>query len=199
MSRVFGYGSLVNTRTHGYPDCRPARLSGYRRVWRHSTLRSVAFLSVEQDPDGRIDGLLASVPAADWAALDHRERAYERRDVAHLTDHDGPPGPVVVYEVAAGHLAPPDTAHPILLSYIDVVMEGYLDHFGRPGLDRFVASTAGWQAPVLDDRAAPVYTRHTAPGAALTEVVDSILAGLGTRIEPGTPERLDPLRSNPNI
>ena len=41
----------------------------------------------------------------------------------------------------AGHLAPPDTAHPILLSYIDVVMEGYLDHFGRDGLDRFVAST----------------------------------------------------------
>ncbi len=30
----FGYGSLVNLRTHGYDDPRPATLHGWRRVWR---------------------------------------------------------------------------------------------------------------------------------------------------------------------
>ena len=78
-------------------------------------------------------------------------------------------------------------------------MEGYLDHFGREGLDRFVASTEGWGAPVLDDRAAPVYGRHTAPGPAVREVVDAVLRGIGAPVEPGTPERLDPLRTHPQI
>lgn len=199
MTRVFGYGSLVNHRTHGYTGLRPAVLFGYRRVWRHSTLRSVAFLSIEPWEGAEIDGLLADVPEAEWRALDHRERAYARRDVAELTRHDGPEGPVLVYEVRHGHIAPPDTAHPILLSYVDVVVEGYLDHFGAPGLERFVASTAGWEAPVLDDRAAPVYGRHTAPGRPVLEAVDSVLGALASRIETAPPEQLEALRVHPQI
>lgn len=199
MSRVFGYGSLVNTRTHDYTACRPATLSDHRRVWRHSTLRSVAFLSVEAWPGTDIDGLVAEVPPADWEALDHRERAYIRRDVAAQTRPKVGHGPIVIYEVAHGHLAPPDTAHPILLSYIDTVCEGYLDHFGPLGLARFAGSTAGWGAPILDDRAAPVYPRHTAPGPRVMGAVDALLTRLGCRIEPGMPDRLDPLRRDPQI
>ncbi len=199
MTRVFGYGSLVNARTHDYTDLRPATLSNHRRVWRHSTLRSVAFLSIEAARGSDVEGLLATVPEADWAALDHRERAYVRRDVAGETRHDGPPGPVIVYEVAHGHLAPPDAGHPILLSYLDAVAQGYLDHFGRDGLRRFAHSTTGWEAPILDDRRAPVYPRSTGPGPEVTAVVDDLLRDMGSRIEPGRPDRLDLIRTNPQI
>ena len=199
MSRVFGYGSLVNGRTHGYTGLRTARLSGYRRIWRQSTLREVAFLSIVEADFGAIEGLLADVPAAEWDALDHRERAYDKRDVAGQCTHDGPEGPVIVYAVKDAVVAPPDTTHPILLSYLDVVAEGYLDHFGQPGLARFVESTDGWNAPILDDRAAPLYGRHTAPDAAVTGIVDDMLRDIGSQMLEGTPERLDALRSNPDI
>ena len=199
MNRVFGYGSLINARTHGYEDLRVATLADHRRVWRHSTLRQVAFLSVEAASGWQIDGLLASVPETEWSALDHRERAYVRRDVADQTRHDGPAGPVIVYEVAPGHAAPPDTAHPILLSYIDTVVEGVLDHFGIDGVQRFADSTTGWQAPILDDRGAPVYPRHTAPGPEVTTTVDRMLALLDCKIETGTTERLDSLRSHSQV
>ncbi len=199
MTRVFGYGSLVNAQTHNYGELRPATLANHRRVWRSSSLRSVAFLSIEAAPGWEVEGLLATVPEADWAALDHRERAYIRRDVAAETRHDGPPGAVVVYEVAHGHLAPPDTGHPILLSYLDTVVQGYLDLFGPDGVARFAKSTDGWQAPILDDRDAAVYPRHTRPGPEVTTLVDAMLGGLGSRIEPGRPDRLDPLRTSPQI
>ena len=35
----FGYGSLVNRATHDYRQAVPARLKGWRRVWRGTDLR----------------------------------------------------------------------------------------------------------------------------------------------------------------
>ena len=197
--RVFGYGSLVNTRTHNHQNSRTATLHGHRRVWRHSRLRNVAFLSVEAAPGWQIEGLLTDVPEAELESLNHRERAYQRRDVAEQTDHDGPPGPVIVYEVNRGHLAPPDARHPILLSYIDVVAEGYLDHFGQKGLVRFAASTAGWEAPILDDRSAPVYPRHTAPSPEVLGLVDLMLKSVKSEVRPADPDLLATLKGAPNI
>ncbi|MEY8843070.1 gamma-glutamylcyclotransferase, partial [Cribrihabitans sp. XS_ASV171] len=49
---------------------------------------------------------------------------------------------------------------PILLSYLDVVVQGYLRVFGVDGADRFFATTDGWESPILDDRAEPRYPRH---------------------------------------
>ena len=68
----FGYGSLVNRGTHDFDDAHPARLSGWRRIWRHTDLRPVAYLTVVPDASAEIDGLIAHVPDDDWAALDHR-------------------------------------------------------------------------------------------------------------------------------
>jgi len=45
----FGYGSLVNRATHSFNNAQPAQLTGWRRVWRHTDLRPVAFLSVQRD------------------------------------------------------------------------------------------------------------------------------------------------------
>lgn len=180
--RVFGYGSLVNRGTHDYADARPATLAGWRRVWRHAMLRPVAFLSVEPCAGSAIVGLTASVPQAAQAALNDRERAYELRDVTAAIQ--GETAPTCLYEIAGSLLEPPSVAHPILLSYIDVVVQGYLQLGGEEAVADFAASTAGWHAPVLNDRAAPLYPRAQRLSASETGVVDALLAQLGSDVRP---------------
>ncbi|NDK33898.1 gamma-glutamylcyclotransferase family protein [Rhodovulum sulfidophilum] len=83
----FGYGSLVNRATHGYRDAVRARISGWRRVWRHTPLRPVAYLTAKPAPGVTLDGLVAAVPGGDWTALDQREYAYDRHAVGKVVDH----------------------------------------------------------------------------------------------------------------
>ena len=79
---VFGYGSLVNHRTHAFPDIAPARVRGWRRAWAASPFRPVAFLSVRPDPGAWVLGAVARVPGGDWVGLDQREAAYRRHPVS---------------------------------------------------------------------------------------------------------------------
>ena len=179
----FGYGSLVNRRTHDYAEVYPARLAGWRRVWRHTHLRPLAFLSVEPAPQAEIEGLIAAVPRAEWAPLDTREAAYERRALAGGLAHTATRAvSAAVYVLPERSLADPGVRHPILLSYLDVVVQGYLQQFGEPGGARFFATTEGWDAPVIDDRRAPRYARTQAIGARERDVVDAALAALGVRV-----------------
>jgi hypothetical protein len=173
----FGYGSLVNTATHSYPDTRTAHLSGFRRRWRHTSLRDVAYLTVEQAPGHIIAGLIAAVPNGDWAALDLREAAYDRLLVApELIHHDHPhPITVEVYKTSTANDAPPSTRHPILLSYLDTVVSGYRQIFGQEGAQAFFTSTDGWDAPVLNDRAHPIYPRTTPLSRQDRILIDSLL------------------------
>jgi hypothetical protein len=179
----FGYGSLVNRATHDHAPARPATLAGWRRVWRQTRLRPFAFLSAEPAP-GRIDGLVAAVPGDDWAALDRREAAYLRRplatgDFAAQPDWAEPLGwaaRVEIYTIDPAH----QTAdrYPILLSYLDVVVQGFLREFGADGVTRFFATTAGWTA-LYDDRTAPLYPRHQPLAAAERALTDAHVAALG--------------------
>ncbi len=178
--RFFGYGSLVNLATHDYADPQPATLTGWRRVWVHSALRQVAFLSVEPAPGMTIAGITAAVPGGDWAALDRREAAYDRRDVTHqvMPGHDTP---VATYQASVAHLAAPSDRHPILLSYIDVVVQGFLTVHGQDGAEAFFATTHGWDAPILNDRDDPRYPRHQKLTAAQSAYIDDTLKRLGSR------------------
>lgn len=175
----FGYGSLVNRATHDFAPAMPARLRGWRRVWRHTVLRPYAYLSVEPAND-EIDGLVAAVPGADWTALDLREAAYGRSvlEPAYLSHGADWAQSVEIYAVAAGH-ADPDAHHPILLSYLDVVVQGFLREFGDEGAFRFFASTHGWEAGVFDDRTAPIYSRPCKLTTAESSFVNDQLAALG--------------------
>lgn len=170
----FGYGSLVNVATHTYAAPRPASLRGWRRIWRGTRLREVAYLSVIRDETTTLRGIIADVPDNDWSALDAREAAYQRHDVSDQVDHAGVTG---VYQVCPAHIAPED-AHPILLSYVDVVAQGYLRMFGEEGLAHFFATTDGWGAPILDDRADPIYPRHQTLSHRETCLVDDHLAAV---------------------
>lgn len=179
----FGYGSLVNLATHDFPDAKPARLKGWKRAWRHTDLRPVAFLTAIPDDSSEIEGMVAHVPKNDWAALDQREWAYDRvpatNAVSHPLTHDVE---IAVYAVPQGQHTHPTQQHPLLLSYIDVVIQGYLRTYGDEGADRFFATTDGWDAPILNDRAEPRYARHQHLKPAETAFVDDRLGRLAARI-----------------
>lgn len=179
----FGYGSLVNRATHDFPDPNPASIRGWRRMWQHTDLRQVAFLTVVPDAGCEIEGMIAHVPQDDWEALDQREWAYDRlpatADVTHTLAR---PLEIAIYAVPETRHAPASAEHPILMSYLDVVFQGYLHEFGPEGVDRFIATTGGWDTPVLNDRAQPRYPRHQRLSDAERSLVDARLAALGARI-----------------
>jgi hypothetical protein len=50
----------------------------------------VAFLSIWPEPGATVDGVAFAVDAAMLAALDRRERNYDRHDVSALVDVEGP-------------------------------------------------------------------------------------------------------------
>ncbi|MDG3043099.1 gamma-glutamylcyclotransferase [Roseicyclus marinus] len=174
----FGYGSLVNRATHVYAPVRAARARGWARIWRGTSLRQVAYLSAIEAPGVEIEGLIAPVPGGDWAALDKREAAYGRHNLQEV-DHDLPgPAEVMIYKVEPEHVAEGGT-HPILLSYLDVVVQGYLREFGAAGVARFFETTGGWDMGVLDDRAAPRYPRAQVTSDRERGMVDAALRDLG--------------------
>lgn len=181
----FGFGSLVNTATHAYPNPRRAEVQGWRRLWRHTGLRKAAFLSVAPAPETRLQGVIAEVPGNDWAALDLREYAYDRHRISsdQVAMKGQPPDDVQIYATKPEISTAPDDKHPILLSYLDVVVQGYLREFGRDGVRAFFETTDGWDAPVLDDRIAPIYSRALPLDPAERAIVDFELGRLSPVIQ----------------
>ncbi len=182
-SYVFGYGSLVNRHTHDYRDARKARISGWRRAWRHLEGRAAALLTVIKDRQSQIDGLIAPVPAAEWEALDLREQNYLKAKADNV-EHMLPQNPEIhIYHAPDWMHRPAQSMMPIALSYLDVVVQGYQAEFGEAGVARFFETTDGWDAPVLNDRDAPIYRRHRPSSAKERRLVSDHLSALGTRIE----------------
>jgi len=178
----FGYGSLVNRATHDYAGAFDARLKGWQRAWRRSPTRALCYLTAIAAPGGEILGVVSPVPVQSQEVLDRREHAYARLDVTSDTRHEGHAAAVELHVIPEGaHFAPgPENA--ILLSYLDVVVQGYLQEFGAEGVAHFFATTEGWQAPVLDDRAAPVYPRAQELSAAQVRLVDRALEQVGAPV-----------------
>lgn len=181
----FGYGSLVNRATHGYGPAYRARIRGWKRAWRHSAARGVPFLTAMPCPDGEIDGLVAMVPGGDWQALDQREAGYKRQCAGPgLRPELAGKGVTAaqIYAVPADDWAAPDRDAPIWLSYVDVVLQGYLREFGEAGVREFMVTTEGWEIPIIDDRARPGYPRHQPVAPDERDWFDSLLAGIGATV-----------------
>ncbi|MBF9030528.1 gamma-glutamylcyclotransferase [Rhodobacterales bacterium HKCCE3408] len=178
----FGYGSLVNRATHDYPRAAPARATGWRRQWKKTRLRKLAFLTVTEAPGVEIDGLIAAVPDSDWAALDLREAAYLREPLREVAHAAGDGLDIHIYRTRPEHDTDATDDHPILASYLDTVLLGFLREYGEDGVARFVATTEGWEAPLFDDRAAPRYPRFEVPGPEARALIDDHLAPLRLRL-----------------
>lgn len=171
--QFFGFGSLVNLSTHTYGG-KPATLRDWRRCWVTTTFRDHAFLSVTPCEASQIDGVLANVPNGDWAALDEREKAYERIDVTHQIKG--------AFEAAVYQVSPQNVTQSgegrILLSYLDVVIQGYVTQFGEKGVASFFETTDGWHHGIQDDRHDPIYPRAQILTPSQTALVDTFLARL---------------------
>ena len=164
----FGYGSLVNrvTLRTDIVDIVPARLLGWRRLWRTRPDMPgfpAALLTVRRETGALCDGVLIVDRAKNLAAVDEREARYRRVALApEEIEGSGalPKGcPLYVYE--ADPELPPHREPPLILqSYLDAVMQGFLRVHGEDGLRRFLADTHGFaEIAVKADRERPTYPR----------------------------------------
>jgi len=167
--QYFGYGSLVNRNTRpvseGYT---PATVPGWRRCWGHrvnhvdaattaqnTSVLGYSVLTVQRADGSEIDGVQVSIPLVDLPELDAREGGYNRHEVGTMSSREL----VAMYVSKTENNALADKQYPLLQSYVDCVMAGFLTVFGNDGLTRFMHSTSGWDAPMLNDRSAPLYQR----------------------------------------
>ncbi len=172
----FGYGSLVNLSTHSYCNPKPAGLSGWRRIWLNTYMRYAAFLSAYPVEGNEIDGIIAQVPDADWVALDARETGYDRLDATdQILIGKERPADCAVYVVPRSRETNTGQKSPILLSYLDVVLQGFMQIYGNDGPDHFFETTDGWDRPVKNDRHAPVYPRYRQLKETEQQHVDALL------------------------
>jgi Gamma-glutamyl cyclotransferase, AIG2-like len=169
VGHVFGYASLAAA-----PAVARATLRGHRRVWGVAMdnavelpgykvyalpdgtrpALAVAFLDLEEADGAEIEGTLLAVDAAGLAALDTRERQYERVDVTALID-PAPGGQVWAYtgrapgraRVAAGRAGTARVA--IQRSYVELI-EAVFVALGEDALTRYRAGTEPPPFPVLD-------------------------------------------------
>ena len=170
----FGYGSLANQGTHDWPDAGTATLSGWRRAWSHRATgeRFVTALTIEPAPGSVIEGRLLALPDTDWPKLDARESGYE---CVAAPVH--PMLPDTVTYVSGNHV-PADEVHPIWLSYVDTVLEGFFALGGIVSVEAFITTTDGWDAPIVDDRIDKRYPRATTLSRDTEREIDGLLADL---------------------
>ena len=163
----FGFGSLVNHHTlrTDYVHLIPATLKGWRRHWqaRSKTFKNaVALLSVHPDQKTSIQGLLVIDRLANLPAVDEREEGYTRIKLAKddLELSNGSMNVSELYVYIADEVTDAVDDGPLLQSYLDAVMQGFLINYGEEGVRHFVDTTNGFKRPVIADRDAPFYPRN---------------------------------------
>lgn len=185
----FGYGSLVNRATlrTEIVTAYPARLTGYRRVWRPRPAHAPKFggigpavLTSQRAEGVSIDGLLVIDKLKNLPDVDERENLYRRNDIAtsdlaFANDAPALDFPLFVYEQ---DYEPEEGAapSPILRSYLDAVMQGFLTVFGEEGLVRFISETDGFDLPIHEDRDDPVYPHPVRLADGEAEIFERVLA-----------------------
>jgi hypothetical protein len=179
---VFGYGSLAALADGAVASRTPradgfvSDLRGYRRQWgvamdnrrdlpgyKHYTDELgrrpavfVCFLDIEIDPGRSVNGLCVPVDGPRLAALDQRERNYERVDVSASVDADG--GRVWAYvgaRAARLRMRWAVAAHRAVIDgrYLETVADAFAT-LGAGELQRLAPSLAPGLLPVL------TLTRH---------------------------------------
>jgi hypothetical protein len=180
----FGYGSLVNRATHrtAILDAVPARLKGWRRIWRPRPDMPgfpAALLSVRAEPQAVCDGLLVIDRADNLPAVDAREARYRRVALRPAEVEAAEPLPVglPLYVYVAQTEVPPHPAPPMILrSYLDAVLQGFFAEHGEAGVRRFLRETEGFGTPIHDDRHRPIYPRAVALAAHEAALFEALLA-----------------------
>lgn len=188
MITYFGYGSLVNAST--VPEAAelvPGRLKGWVREWRVCGVwesgQGRCALSVRQDPDTEIWGVMTREQKTRMDALEKRESRYEK--IGQISDAfrceaERKPGPedLFLFKATPENERWGCAQHPILLSYLDCVLAGYHQIWGEEGILHFLDTTDGWHVPVLWDRENPIYPRAVEIAAEVLDLIDEKLKSL---------------------
>ena len=91
--------------------------------------------------------------------MDERETGYERIMGSEMVDHmSSKADSISFYRIPNYNLASVEKC-PILLSYLDVVLMGFLQRFGKQGFLNFFETTDCWDCGIFDDREMPKYPR----------------------------------------
>ncbi len=171
----FGYGSLVNDDTLAPGTVwQRATLQGWRRVWGHSIERDPRWLALNavRDDNTAIDGLLIRETADTAGALAAREAGYSAVQIEVNDLNVTLPADDTAWIWSSNTPAEPGQLACLCQSYIDCVLAGFDRHFGANGIARFVASTNGWQRPVIADRGTPRYPRAVTLTPAFSAHID---------------------------
>lgn len=172
---VFGYGSLMNTASRESTGrtgmhALPARLSpdfGHVRSWCARSHR-LGFTALglrprrPDEPGWSINGVVFPVDADLLPRFDRRESNYDRVAVPRtliegVSWESLPEGGTIWAYVPKGLSTPesrpllPDLKHPVLQSYLDLCLEGALEH-GAEFAREMIATTADWGTFWLNDR-----------------------------------------------
>jgi hypothetical protein len=187
----FGYGSLVNRATlrTDIVEIVPARLLGWRRIWRPRPDMPgfpAALLTVRREPGAFCDGVLIVDRAENLAAVDAREARYRRvrLETAEIEHPEARAIAIPAYVYEADPELPPHREPPMILqSYLDAVMQGFLNMHGEAGLRRFLAETHGFaEIPIRPDRKKPAYPRAISLSEAERLLFDALYGKHGLRL-----------------
>lgn len=177
---VFGYGSLVNRGTlPEHVSATPATARGWRRAWRAASRVATwggCAVSIHEAPGEEIDGLVVSFDDALWPVIEAREHRYVWFELPGFDER------VIAFRAAPEADRWGDREHPIHLTYLDAILQGFLREFGEEGARRFMTTTDGWHVPVLDDRDAPRYPRWQVLDARERDIVDALLVEWGVEV-----------------
>ncbi|OYT17482.1 MAG: hypothetical protein B7C24_02355 [Bacteroidetes bacterium 4572_77] len=173
MIQIFGYGSLVNKSTWNFQtQMKQVELKGWTREWRQIVKlqgKEICALSIAPQPTSSIQGILLMSNKSIHDTLNNREIGYQTLSLNPETIF--PPScsnpikisketsDIITFAASESSKEWARKDAPILLSYIDVVVKGYFDLFGRKGVFDFFKSTKGWDLPILNDRKDPLYPR----------------------------------------
>ncbi len=188
---IFGYGSLVSPASIGWTIDRepvlghnmfPAHLNGYGRRWNYGSIqlrgdwthngnrveKGVVISLGVVAADEVCNGVVFAVTADELAALDWRERDYERVVVTSAVNHEAPDGrvhEVVLYVPSPGSVARYEAARDdgraaVRQTYWDLVHEGFAAMGDEHG--EMMRATPPPDVPIAD------ITLHLPPGARRT-------------------------------
>jgi glutathione-specific gamma-glutamylcyclotransferase len=186
----FGYGSLVNelTWTRKY-EMITAEIHNWIREWKHcvdTPWGRVCALTVSREAKSAVQGAFILCDLAELKEVDEREIGYERVELSR-DDVVSPaltlPDRLFVYRSTPPAFRSGDAMYPLWMSYIEVVLVGYWRVFGETGIDHFINSTRGWDTPILDDRAQPLYPRFVQLQADDRNFIEQKLRSAGLRFD----------------
>lgn len=167
---IFGYGSLINSisRYQTNPDSKdaiPVRVAAefrHARYWNyHGTSSRLTALGVRQIRDEEngqeINGVIYPILDSDMAQVDEREEGYRRValpwEFVTPLSWAAPPAHTKtrLWIYVPERPEPPSADFPILQTYIDVCLDGCLEH-GEDFAETFLKTTFGWNRYWLNDR-----------------------------------------------